>query len=180
MLAKICSYSNFGPLSPNLTWVFTYGNSIANFRVARYRKIGNPEIGNTAVVGENPFQIRIQWPKITIWTNFRQHNYPISLICKIYRSANYRISAFFNKPWVTNLATLQKPWVLRKNWFYFWILHKKVDQNQWFETSFGVFKYEKNLKNKKFFRKMSFFRYFANLNGQYLKNGWSDFQFLFF
>ena len=27
---------------------------------------------------------------------------------------------------------------------------------------------------------MSFFRYFANLNGQYLKNGWSDFQFLFF
>ena len=40
MLAKICSYSNFGPLSPNLTWVFTYGNRIANFRVVRYRKIG--------------------------------------------------------------------------------------------------------------------------------------------
>ena len=47
MLAKICSFSNFGSLNPNLTWVFTYGNSIANFRAARYRKIGNPEIGNT-------------------------------------------------------------------------------------------------------------------------------------
>ena len=99
----------------------------------------------------------------TIWTNFRQHNYPISLICKIYRSANYRISAFFNKPWVTNLATLQKPWVLRKNWFYFWILHKKVDQNQWFETSFGVFKYEKNLKNKIFFSKNVVFSLFCQL-----------------
>ena len=38
----------------------------ANFRVARYRKIGNPEIGKTVVVGENPLQIQIQWPKITI------------------------------------------------------------------------------------------------------------------
>ena len=111
------------------TWqlVFPYSNSIANFRVARYRKIGN-----IVVLGENHCNIRIQRPKITIWTNFSQYNYPISLIFEIYRSANYRISAFFNKSWVTNLATLQKPWVSRKNWFYFWILHKKVNQNQRF------------------------------------------------
>ena len=131
-VAKICSLSNFGSLNPNLTRVFTLDNSIADFRVARYRKIGNPEIGNTVVLGENPCQILIQRPKITIRTNFRQHNYLISLIFEIYRSANYRISAFFNKSWVTNLATLQKPWVSRENWFYFWILHKKVNQNQWF------------------------------------------------
>ena len=132
MLAKICSYSNFGSLNPNLKWVFTYDSSIANFRVANFSVSGNPEIGNTVAVGENPCQIRTQRPKITKWTNFRQHNYPISHIFKIYRSANYRISAFFNKSWVTNLATLQKPWVSRENWFYFWILHKKVNQNQRF------------------------------------------------
>ena len=34
MLAKIRTYSNFGSLNPNLTWVFTYNNSTANFRVA--------------------------------------------------------------------------------------------------------------------------------------------------
>ena len=63
----------------------------ANFSVS-----GNPEIGNTVAIGENPCQIRTQRPKITEGTNFRQHNYPISLIFEIYRSANYRISAFFN------------------------------------------------------------------------------------
>ena len=97
MLAKIQTYSNFGSLNPNLTWVFTYDNSIANFRVANFSISGNPEIGNTVAVGENRCQIRIQQPKITLCSNFRQHNYPISLIFEIYRSANYRISAFFNK-----------------------------------------------------------------------------------
>ena len=80
MLAKICSYSNFGSLNPNLKWVFTYDSSIANFRVANFSVSGNPEIGNTVAVGENPCQIRTQRPKITKRTNFRQHNYPISLI----------------------------------------------------------------------------------------------------
>ena len=51
MLAKICSYSNFGSLNPNLKWVFTYGNSIADFRAARYRKNGNHEVGNTVFIG---------------------------------------------------------------------------------------------------------------------------------
>ena len=130
MLEKICSYTNFGSLNPNLTLVFTYGSSIANFSIANFSVSGSPEIDNTVGVGENQCHNRIQRPNINIWTNFRQHNYPISLICEIYRSANYRILAFFNKSWVTNLATLQNQWVSRENWFYFWILHKKSVQNQ--------------------------------------------------
>ena len=52
MLAKIYSYSNFGSLNPNLTLVFTYDNSIANFSIANFSVSGNPEIGNTVAVGE--------------------------------------------------------------------------------------------------------------------------------
>ena len=145
MLAKIRTYSNFGSLNPNLTWGFTYDNSIANFRVANFSISGNPEIGNTVAVGENRCQIRIQQP-------------PMSLIFEFYRSANYRVLAFFNKSWVINLANLQKPWVSSENWFYFRILHKKLVQNQCTYTSFGVLKYEKKIKKqKKIVEKCSFF-----------------------
>ena len=61
MLAKVDSFSNFGSLNPNLTWVFTYGNSVANFRAARYRKIRNTE-----AMDRNQWQIRIQRPEITV------------------------------------------------------------------------------------------------------------------
>ena len=53
MLAKIQTYSNFGSLNPNLTRVFSYDNSMANFRVANFSVSSNPEIGNTVAVGEN-------------------------------------------------------------------------------------------------------------------------------
>ena len=66
MLSKLRPSSNFGSLNPNLKWVFTYDSSIANFRVANFSVSGNPEIGNTVAVGENPCQIRTQRPKITI------------------------------------------------------------------------------------------------------------------
>ena len=130
MLAKIQTYSNFVSLNPNLTWVFTYDNSIVNFRAANFSISGNLEIGNTVVVDENRCQIRIQQPKITLCSNFRQHKYPLSLIFEINRSSNYRVLPFFNKSWVINLATMRKPWVSRQNWFYFSILHKKLVQNQ--------------------------------------------------
>ena len=90
MLAKICSFSNFGSLSPNLTWVFTYGNSIANFRVARYRKTGSPEIGNTVV--DNT--VTNAMPDLDSATKNYYINYFKSLILEIYSSANCRNSAF--------------------------------------------------------------------------------------
>ena len=91
MLVKICSYSNFGSLNPNLKWVFAYDSSIGNFRVANFPVSGNPEIGNTVAVGENQCQIGIQRPKITIGKiNFRQNNYQKSQKSFMYCSAVFK------------------------------------------------------------------------------------------
>ena len=61
---------NLRSLNPNLTWVFTYDNSISNFRVANFSVSGNPEIGNTVVLGENPCPIRTRRPKLLFEKNF--------------------------------------------------------------------------------------------------------------
>ena len=61
-IAKISLYSNFGLLNLNILLVFAYVDSVANFRVARYRKLGsdgNP--GHTEAMSKNKCQIWIHF-----------------------------------------------------------------------------------------------------------------------
>ena len=126
MGTKTISYSNVGSLNLSES-----GNSFCpSHQYCQFLGSSNPEIANTVDVGKKECHIRIQWPKLTRWTKFWQHNYPKSLIFEIHRSANYRISAFLNISCVQNLPTMQKPWVWRKTWIYFWILDGKLIQKQ--------------------------------------------------
>ena len=60
----------------NIVLVFAYIYNVANFRVARYRKFGNP--GNTKAMTKNKCLIRIQQLKITIYKQvlLTSHIYP--------------------------------------------------------------------------------------------------------
>ena len=68
-LAKISLFSNVGLLNPNILLVFASVYSVANFRVARYRKLGTVLMAILAILkrwAKKKCHIRIKQPKITI------------------------------------------------------------------------------------------------------------------
>ena len=85
---------------------------------------------------KNQCMIRIQQPKNTQQIIFCLHRYPKSRIFEIYRSANYRNSAFSNISCVQNLVTLQKLWVSQKTDFVFKICIKSWCRINVFKLTF--------------------------------------------
>ena len=111
MLSKLPPSSIFGSLNPNMSFLFTHVNSIANIRAARSQKL-------TILMrwAETIARFRqIQRPNVTIWTSFCPHNYPISLF--LITDAPITEFQLFKHFWRSKSGNPVNYWVSRKTDF---------------------------------------------------------------